>query len=164
MAFRILFTIVVYYDFDINQIDVKIVFLYELIDQFVHIQIPRDSKSSANKNMVCKLLKMLYGLKQIFRLWYKRLSNFFLEKLGFQQINADHSIFVLAVEINGRIVSTFVDDIKIIRSKNYGVISWLKKKLMATFEMVKMRHISFYLDLKVSQDHKKKTIKLSEPA
>ncbi len=64
MAFRILFAIVAYYNFDIDQMDVKTAFLYELIDQLVYVQILKGSKISANKNMVCKLLKALYGLKQ----------------------------------------------------------------------------------------------------
>lgn len=37
MAFRVLFTIAAYYDFDINQIDVKAAFLYGIIDQLVNV-------------------------------------------------------------------------------------------------------------------------------
>lgn len=37
MVFRVLFAIVVHYDLDINQIDVKTVFLYGLIDQLVYV-------------------------------------------------------------------------------------------------------------------------------
>ncbi len=150
MAFRVLFAIAAYYDFDIDQMDVKTAFLYGLIDQLVYVQIPKGSETSANKNMVCKLLKALYGLKQAPRLWYKRLSNFLFEKLGLQRINADHSIFVSPADINGSIVSTFVDDIKIMRAKNSGVIAQIKQELTAAFEMADMGPISFYLGLKVS--------------
>ena len=61
--------------------------------------------------MVCRLLKALYGLKQSLRLWYKRLSTFLLKKLCLKQINADHSIFVTDIGLDGPVVSTFVDDI-----------------------------------------------------
>lgn len=163
MAFKILFAIAAYYEFDIDQIDVKTAFLYRLIDQLVHIQIPKGSEISANKNILCKLLKALYELKQALRLWYKRLFNFFLEKPGFQQINTDHSIFMLPAGINGPIMSIFVNDIKIIGSKNSGVIARVKQELTAVFKMVDIRPISFYLGLKVSQDREKKTIKLLQP-
>lgn len=73
--------------------------------------------------MVCILLKAMYRLKQASRLWYKRFSNFFLKKLGLQQINTNYSIFELGIGINGPIRSIFVDDIKIIRAKNSGVIN-----------------------------------------
>lgn len=68
MAFRVLFAIAAYYNLDINQMDVKMAFLYGLIDQLVYVQIPKGSEDSTNKKMVCKLLKALYGLKQASRL------------------------------------------------------------------------------------------------
>lgn len=118
-----MFAIVAYYNFVIDQMNLKTAFLYGVIDQLVYIQIPKGLEISANENMVLILLKMLCGLKQASRLWYERLSNFLLKKLGFQQINADHRIFISAVGINSLIISTFVDDIKIIRAKNFGVIN-----------------------------------------
>lgn len=64
MAFRILFAIIAYYNLDIDQIDIKIAFLYGIINQLVYVQIPKGSENSTNKGMVCKFLKVLYGLKQ----------------------------------------------------------------------------------------------------
>ena len=69
-----------------------------------------------------------------------------------------------SVGINGPIVSIFLDDIKIMEAKNFRVICQVKKKLTAAFEMVDMGLISFYFGLKVRRDHKKKMIKLSQPA
>lgn len=100
--------------------------------------------------MIYKLLKVLYGLKQTPRLWYERLSKFRLEKLGLQQINAEHSIFVTSARINRPIVSIFIDNIKIIGAKNSGIIGQVKAKLIAAFEMVDMGPISFYFGLKVN--------------
>lgn len=37
MAFKVLFAIAVYYNFDIDQMDVKTAFFYEFIDQLVYI-------------------------------------------------------------------------------------------------------------------------------
>lgn len=42
----------------------KIVFLYDLIDKLVYVNISKGSKTKANQNMVYKLLIALYGLKQ----------------------------------------------------------------------------------------------------
>lgn len=58
-------------------------------------------------------------------------------------------------------MSTFVDDIKIMRLKNTGVIVRVKMELTAAFEIVDMGPISVYLGLKVDKDHEKRTIKLS---
>lgn len=126
MVFRVLFAIAADYNLDINQMDIKTLFLYEIIDQLVYIQIPKGSKTSANKRMVCKLLKVLYGLKQAPRLWYERLSKFFPKKLGFNQINADHSIFVISMGIKRPIVSIFINDIKAMGAKGSGHIEKVK--------------------------------------
>ena len=82
MVFRVLFTIAAFYDLDINQINIKTAFLYDLINQLVYIKISKGTETNANRGMICKLLKILYGLKQSPRLWYKKLSNFLLQKLG----------------------------------------------------------------------------------
>lgn len=164
MAFRVLFAITAYFDLDIDQMDVKTAFLYGLIDQLIYVKMPKGTEMKANKNMVCKLLKALYSLKQLPRLWYKRLSTFLLEKLGLRRTHADHSIFITKAGLNGPIVSTFVDDIKIMGTKGSGLIGRVKAKLTVAFSMVNMGPISFYLGLKVIQDREKKMIKLSQPA
>ena len=64
MAFRILYAVTAYFDLDIDQIDIKTVFLYGLINQLVHINILKGSKSEATWGIVCKLSKAFYGLKQ----------------------------------------------------------------------------------------------------
>ena len=164
MAFRVLFAIAEYYDLDIDQMDVKTAFLYGLIDQLIYVEIPKGTETEANKDMVCKLLKALYGLKQSPRLWYERLSGFLLEKLGLARIHADHSIFITKAGLNGPIVSTFVDDIKVIAPKGSGIIQRVKTELTAAFSMVDMGPISFYLGLKVERNREKRTIKLFQPA
>lgn len=78
MIFRVLFIIVVFYDLDINQIDIKTAFLYGLINQLIYVKLSKKMKTEVNKNIVYKFLKMLYSLKQFPQLWYKRLSAFFL--------------------------------------------------------------------------------------
>lgn len=164
MAFRVLFAIAAFYDLDIDQMDVKTAFLYGLIDQLVYVEIPKGTESESNRNMVCKLLKALYGLKQSPRLWYEVLSTFLLEKLGLKRINADHSIFVTEAGLNGPIVSTFVDDIKIMGPKASGMIERVKAELTSAFSMADMGPISFYLGLKVERNRQEKTNKLSQPA
>ncbi len=140
MAFRVLFAIAAYYDLNIDQIDIKTTFLYGKINQLVYMQIPKGSEDATNKEMVWKLPKALYGLKQALRFWYERLSKFLLEKLGLKRINADHSIFATSSGINGPIVSTFVDDIKIMGVNRLGHIEKVKRELAAIFEMVDMAH------------------------
>ncbi len=64
IVFRVLFTITAYYNLDINQIVIKMTFSYSLIDQLIYIQIFKSLEDLTNKGEVCKLLKVLYKLKQ----------------------------------------------------------------------------------------------------
>lgn len=63
IAFKVLFAITAYYNLDIDQIDIKTCFLYEVIDQLVYIEILKGSEIMANKRMIYKLLKAFYKLK-----------------------------------------------------------------------------------------------------
>lgn len=63
IAFQVLFAIAAYFDLNINQIDVKTAFFYELINQLIYINLPKDIKTKQTKHIVCKLLKALYNLK-----------------------------------------------------------------------------------------------------
>jgi hypothetical protein len=49
------------------------------------------------KNMVCRLTKSLYGLKQSLLAWFGRFS-VAMRKHGFSQSNSDHTLFL---KING---------------------------------------------------------------
>lgn len=63
MVFRVLFAIAAYYNLDIDQMDIKTVFLYGFIDKLVYVQVPKGSETQTTKKLVCKLLKALYNLK-----------------------------------------------------------------------------------------------------
>lgn len=114
--------------------------------------------------MVCKLLKALYGLKQSPYFSYKRLANFLLEKLGLKQINVDYSTFAIMSGLDGPVVSTFVNNIKIMAPKDNGMIERIKLELILAFSIIDIGPISFYLGLKVQRDRKNQTVKLSQPA
>lgn len=144
--------------------DVKTAFLYGLINQLIYMEMSKGIKTEVNQDMVCKLLKALYGLKQSPHLWYERLADFLLQRLGLIRINADYSIFVTKAGLDSPVINTFVDDIKIIAPKNSGIIRGVKAELNSAFLIVDMGPISFYLGFKIKRDREKQTIKLSQPA
>lgn len=102
--------------------DIKTTFLYGLINQLIYIDILKRLETEANQDMVCKLLKVFYDLKQSPHLRYKRLSNFLLHRLSLLQINVDYNIFVIKAGLHDPVVSTFVDNIKIMVLKENRMI------------------------------------------
>lgn len=102
--------------------------------------------------------KALYGLKQSPRLWYERLAEFLLTKLGLYRLHADHSIFVTSQGVQGAIITTFVDDLNIFTPAGSGIMKRIKGELASAFDMVDIGPLAFYVGLKVTRDRKQRTI------
>ena len=100
-----------------------------------------------NSTLVCWLKKSLYGLKQVRRVWYKKIIHFFVN-LGFKQCESNHSIYVLHVEGDTLIVVVYVDDL-VLTDNNPNLIYWLKSRLAGTFEMTDLDIFHFFLNLQV---------------
>lgn len=100
-----------FFDLDINQMNIKTAFLYKLIDYFMYINILKGFEIELNQSLVCKLLKALYNLKQSTCLWYERLLDFVLQKFELMRINANYNIFVTLANLDRPVLSMFVDDI-----------------------------------------------------
>ncbi|RVW56172.1 Retrovirus-related Pol polyprotein from transposon TNT 1-94 [Vitis vinifera] len=69
-SFRIIMALVAHYDLELHQMDVKTEFLNGDIDETIYMVQPENFVSEDSKNMVCKLTKSIYGLKQASRQWY----------------------------------------------------------------------------------------------
>jgi hypothetical protein len=59
--------------------------LHGVLEEEVYMRQPPGFESKANPNFVCKLGKVIYGLKQSPRAWYSRLSTKFIS-LGQRRI------------------------------------------------------------------------------
>lgn len=75
-------------------------------------------------------------------------------------MNTNNNIFVTKAGIKVLIVSTFVNNIKIMKVKELKVIEQVKKQLARAVDMVNMGSISFYFILEVQRDLIKKIIKI----
>ncbi|KAM1728894.1 hypothetical protein ACFX12_019354 [Malus domestica] len=107
------------------QMDVKNVFLHGELKEEVFMKLPPGHPQSNNPEMVCKLHKSIYGLKQSPRAWYAKLSHV-LERVGFCRNNVDSFLFVRS-SISGKlVVLIYVDDLIVI-GDNMLEISALKQ-------------------------------------
>ena len=65
---------------------------------------------SSRPDMVCRLNKSLYGLKQTPRAWYSRFATFLLT-LGFTESKSDTSLFIYRHGDETAYLMLYVDDI-----------------------------------------------------
>jgi Reverse transcriptase (RNA-dependent DNA polymerase) len=74
------------------------------------MMLPSGHKEKGNANIVCKLNKVIYGLKQSPRAWYGKLSNYLIS-CDFKVTNADHSLFPKIYKNYTTIILVYLDDI-----------------------------------------------------
>jgi Reverse transcriptase (RNA-dependent DNA polymerase) len=86
---RILLSIVVNQNWTLHQMDVKNAFLQGTLEEEVYMSLPPGYIRENTSNLVCRLNKSIYGLKQSPRAWYDKLSSHLLS-YNFKICNADH--------------------------------------------------------------------------
>ncbi|PKI35642.1 hypothetical protein CRG98_043969 [Punica granatum] len=77
---------------EMHQMDVHNAFLHGKLDEEVYMKLLLGF-SSRKEGVVCRLQKSLYGLRRASRNWYSKFADA-LRGYGFQQLGADHSLFV----------------------------------------------------------------------
>jgi hypothetical protein len=78
--------------------DVVTAYLYESLNSNIYMKVPNGisvSIMNANHNIYCvNLVKSLYGLKQLGRIWYNRLKEFLLKK-GYSNSDDCPCVFII---------------------------------------------------------------------
>nr|GEX81458.1 retrovirus-related Pol polyprotein from transposon TNT 1-94 [Tanacetum cinerariifolium] len=92
-AIGLFFAYAAHKDFTVFQIDVKTMFLDEILKEEVYVGQPSGFVSKQYQNHVYALDKALYGLKQAPQAWYDVLSQFLIDS-GFQKGSIDTTLFI----------------------------------------------------------------------
>jgi hypothetical protein len=109
-SIRILLSISCHLSFKLYQMDVKIAFLNDILQEEVYVEQPKGFLDPHYPHHVYKLKKALYGLKQAPRAWYERLTTYLLEK-RFTRGQADRTLFIKNQGNHKLIAQIYVDDI-----------------------------------------------------
>ncbi len=78
---------------DNHQMDVVTAFLNGKIDEEIYMKQPDGYTVPGKEDMVCKLKKSLYVLKQSPRCWNKAFHDY-MEQIGFKQSAADPCVYI----------------------------------------------------------------------
>jgi hypothetical protein len=93
----------------VHQLDVKNAYLHGIVTETVYCTQPVDFVDLAHLDMVCKLNRSLYDLKQAPRAWYSRFATFLISQ-GFVEAKGDTSLFILCRGLDTAYL-LYVDDI-----------------------------------------------------
>lgn len=126
------------------QLDVSNAFLHGDPDEEVYIKFPA-SMVCPSPNLVCRLKKSFYGLRQAPRQWFARQSAV-LHFKGFQSSHNDYSLFYKKFDDLITIIVVYVDDI-IITGSDFSTITRLQEFLNAKFKIKDLGHLHYFLGL-----------------
>lgn len=159
-SLRALLAIAAHYDLEIHQMDVKTAFLNGKIDKEIYMRQPEGHVTSGQENLVCRLNKGLYGLKQAGRLWYERIHAE-LVALGFTRLACEHCTYIKRSTSQTTIIGLYVDDLLLIGDSRKELTE-IKRQLTRAFEMKDMGEARFILGIKIERDRTARTLTISQ--
>ncbi|RVW94715.1 Retrovirus-related Pol polyprotein from transposon TNT 1-94 [Vitis vinifera] len=149
-SFRIIMALVAHYDLELHQMDVKTAFLNGDIDETIYMVQPENFVSKDSKNMVCKLTKSIYGLKQASRQWYFKFHQIIVS-YGFEANLMDECAYHKFSGSKYIFLVLYVDDI-LLATNDISILHDTKRFLSKHFEMKDLGDASFVLGIQIHRD------------
>ena len=153
VTFKLLLAISTIKQWHTLQIDVNNAFLNGDLHEEVYMTLPKGlilpNSVCAGSNLVCKLRKSIYGLKQSSRQWYHKLSSALLDE-GFIQSQADNTLFTRGTEATFIAILVYVDDM-ILTGPNLALLQQLQVTLNAKFSLKILGPLKYFLGFEIAK-------------
>jgi hypothetical protein len=144
-------------DYEADAVDISNAFLNRDLMQDVYIHQPKGFEQGEG-NMVLKLNRSLYGLKQASRVWYQKLDSA-LQEMGFHRTHCDHCVFVWKHGTAHVIMPVY--DLTII-SKTKADKDAVKAELGRRFKLRDLGSISMLMAVGITQDCSKRQLSMDQ--
>lgn len=137
-------------DLDIESMDAIAAFLNGVPDEEIFLKIPEGlDVPNRTDQMVLKVNKSIYGLKQSPPCWYREIPEFFLS-LNFQACLSDPCLFIKNDDKDPCFVHIHVDDLTIAGTS--ASLKWFKLAISARLEIEELGPIDLVLGIKISRN------------
>ncbi|RVW60687.1 Retrovirus-related Pol polyprotein from transposon TNT 1-94 [Vitis vinifera] len=159
-SLRIILALVAHFDLELQQMDVKTTFLNGELEEKVYMKQPEGFPSSDGEQLVCKLKKSIYGLKQASRQWYLKFHNI-ISSFGFVENVMDQCIYLKVSGSKVCFLVLYVDDI-LLATNDKGLLHEVKQFLSKNFDMKDMGEASYVIGIKIHRDRFQGILGLSQ--
>jgi len=124
----IIFASVAHFDLELQQMNVKTIFLNGDLEEEVYMRQPEDFSSSSGEHLICKLKKSIYGLKQASHQWYLKF-HWIISSIGFDENLMDQCIYHKVSGNKICFLVLYVDDI-LLTANDQGLVHEVKQFLL----------------------------------
>ncbi|CAL9015427.1 unnamed protein product [Prunus brigantina] len=159
-SFRVIMALVAHFDLHLHQMDVKTAFLNGNLEEDIYMKQPEGFIQEKGENLVCKLCKSIYGLKQASRQWYIKFDEV-VKQYGFTENALDECIYMKMSGRNFIILVLYVDDI-LLACTDLSMLHNCKEFLSKHFEMTDLGEATYVLGIEISRNREKGTLGLSQ--
>jgi hypothetical protein len=154
-------TLVADQDLELEQLDVKTTFLHGNLEEEIFMVQPEGFKKPGTENLVCRLKKSLYGLKQSPRQWYKRFDSYMIQ-ICYTRCEYDCCLYVHILEDASYIfLLLYVNDM-LIATKSMCEVDRLKSLLYKEFEMKDLVAAKKIFGMEIRRDREARKLWLSQ--
>ena len=159
-SIRLLLSIAATFDFEIEQMDVKTTFLHGDLEEEIYMKQPEGFMVKGKKELVCRLKKSLYGLKQSPRMWYQKFDTY-IRGLGFTRSKEDHCVYFKLIGDRVIYLVLYVDDMLLI-GNDKEIIQDLKTQLFSKFDMKDLGAANYILGMEIKRDRANRKLWLNQ--
>lgn len=142
----------------VHQMDVRTAFLNGLLTEQIFMDQPEGFETG---DLVCRLNKSIYGLKQASRTWNARFDEFVQGRLKFTRSTNDQCLYIRRFGDEVVIIVLYVDDVLVI-SSSMRAVEAVKSCLSKEFEMTDAGEVQCFLGMNIDRDMKEGVMRISQ--
>lgn len=149
-SIRLLIALSVEYGLRLYHLDVVMAYINGNLNEEIYMEQAEGFVEPNKEEMVYKLNKAIYGLKQSGRQWSEALD-ISLRKCGLKRMNADRCVYMLRAKNSVLIVLAYVDDL-IVATNSDELFNSLKDCLSREFEFRDLEALSYCLGIEFKRN------------
>jgi hypothetical protein len=158
-SIRFILSIVVAFDFEVEQMDVKTTFLHGDLEEEIYMKQP-EGYDVKGKELVCKMKKDPVWFKTITKDVVSKFDSYMLG-LGFRRSKEDHCVYFKLIDDDLIYFVLYMDDMLLI-GNNKEIIQDVKTHLSSKFDMKDLGDSNFILGMEIKRDQKKRKLWLNQ--
>lgn len=135
--------------------DVNTTFLHGDLKEEIYMKQPKGFMMKGKEELVYRLKKSLYGLKQSPRMWYQKFDSY-IQGLVFKKSQTDHCVYNKQVRYHFIYVALYVDGMFLV-GNNMDLIKEVKQQLSSKSDMKDLgpTHLILGMEIKRGRANKR---------